>query len=386
MNSRYVTPIISQYLYAKADRTNIPLGGTFELTPTCNMNCKMCYVRKDMQDLQEPLLTVEEWLDIARQAREKGLLFLLLTGGEPFMRRDFKELYLELHKMGFMLSINSNGTLITEKEVDWLKQAAPTRINITVYGASDATYEKLCGNPNGYTQVMHAIRLLKEAGIQVKLNCSITPYNAQDLHEIKKMAVKEGLFLQTASYMYPPLRKGRAHIGKNHRFEPEQAAYYAALSQYYEFGSQAFLERLEQQKLEENCTAEMPDEMKQAVEGREHIRCRAGVSSFWITWNGKMTPCGMMDKPETDVRGEGFAKAWKSTVEKARQILMPAKCTNCTWKAKCVTCAAMVLAETGDYEKAPEYRCRMMENYYVACGKVKKQILSGEIKEDIWHE
>ena len=147
-----------------------------------------------------------------------------------------------------------------------------------------------------------------------------------------------------------------------------------------------FLERLEHQKLEERCTTDLPDETKQIVGEREHVRCRAGVSSFWITWDGKMTPCGMMDQPAEDVRREGFANAWKHVGTKMRQILMPAKCTNCTWKKKCVTCAAMVLAENGDYERAPEYRCRMMEHYYEACNRVKNQILQGELEEDIWDE
>ena len=91
MNIQYRIPVINQYLYRKADRNNFPIGGTFELTPLCNMNCKMCYIRKDKTEIEEELLTVEEWLNIAEQAKKQGLLFLLLTGGEPFTRKDFKE-------------------------------------------------------------------------------------------------------------------------------------------------------------------------------------------------------------------------------------------------------------------------------------------------------
>ena len=126
--------------------------------------------------------------------------------------------------MGFIVSINSNGTMIDEKTIEWLKQTPPIRINMTLYGASDETYGRLCGNPKGFTQVTKAIRLLKEAGITVKLNCSVTPYNAHDLEAMFAFARKEGLLIQATSYMFPPLRKSKEMIGKNDRFTPEEAA------------------------------------------------------------------------------------------------------------------------------------------------------------------
>ena len=102
--------------------------------------------------------------------------------------KNFKELYIELHKMGFCISINSNGTMIDEEVIEWLKKYPPMRINMTLYGASDETYERLCNNPKGFTQVTKALSLLKENNIQVKLNCSVTPYNKDDLRKMMKFA------------------------------------------------------------------------------------------------------------------------------------------------------------------------------------------------------
>lgn len=384
LNIRYQIPHINQYLYAKADMRNIPLGGTFELTPMCNMNCRMCYVHLDQKQMPERLLTVYEWIQIAGAAKEKGLLFLLLTGGEPFLREDFKEIYLKLHQMGFVLSVNTNGTLITEKEVSWLKEAAPIRINITVYGASNDTYDQLCGNPRGYDQVMKAIHLLKEAGIEVKLNYSLTPYNAGDFYEIKKMSLREGLFLQATTYMYPPLRKGRENIGKNDRVSPEEAAYYTALSHYYEYGPEQFLKGTEEKNLVHECMDRVLSDSHSESGKREHLRCHAGMSTFWVTWNGRMTPCGMMDQPAVSIREKGFSEAWNEVGRQTRKILMPEKCTSCIYKKRCSTCAAMVLAETGGFEKAPAYRCHMIESYPEACRKLRQQIIRHELKEDVW--
>lgn len=173
-----VEPPITEYLHAKAARQGIPLSGTFELTPLCNMSCRMCYVRmsREQQEAAHPLVRRDAWLDLARQAKEQGLLYLLLTGGEPLLHPDFREILTALHRMGLLVSVNTNGTLIDEEVVQWLRQAPPVRMNVTLYGASDETYDRLCRNPQGFTQATRAIRLLRDAGISVKLNCSLTPY------------------------------------------------------------------------------------------------------------------------------------------------------------------------------------------------------------------
>ena len=169
MKQKFFEPRLVEYLHRKAEFTKTPISGTFELSPLCNMDCKMCYIKmsKEKQESIARLRTKEEWIELAQKAKERGLLFLLLTGGEPFLVKDFKELYIELHKMGFCISINSNGTMIDEDVIEWLKHYPPMRINMTLYGASDETYGRLCNNPKGFTQVTKAISLLKENNIQV---------------------------------------------------------------------------------------------------------------------------------------------------------------------------------------------------------------------------
>ena len=61
------------------------------------------------------LRTADEWLEIGRQMKDAGVLFLLLTGGEPFLYPDFRRLYLELRKMWMIITINTNGTLINTR-------------------------------------------------------------------------------------------------------------------------------------------------------------------------------------------------------------------------------------------------------------------------------
>lgn len=70
-------------LFAKAARNRIPLYGVLELLPLCNLNCDMCYVHLSKQEMQSQgrLRSLDEWISLAKQMKDAGTLFLLLTGG-----------------------------------------------------------------------------------------------------------------------------------------------------------------------------------------------------------------------------------------------------------------------------------------------------------------
>ena len=371
MKQKLIEPRLTEYLHMKASRIKTPISGTFELSPLCNMDCKMCYIKmsKEKQESIARLRTKEEWIELAQKAKEKGMLFLLLTGGEPFLVKDFKELYIELHKMGFCISINSNGTMIDEDVIEWLKHYPPMRINMTLYGASNETYGRLCNNPKGFMQVTKAISLLKENNIQVKLNCSVTPYNKDDLKQMMDFADEHDLVIQATSYMFPPLRKDETKIGQNDRFNAEDAALYGAYISAYSNGFDRFKDYIESSQL----ALYDADDDCGVVEG-DHMRCRAGITSFWMTWEGKMLPCGMIPDGGLDPWKVGFDEAWENAKNIVSEITLPVKCAGCGKKDECRACAAMVYTETGTYDKVPQYRCEMTKNYPEACKKVLKEL------------
>ena len=365
----------TEYIHSKAARAGIPLNGTFEITPCCNMNCRMCYVRMSVEQQRAiaPLHTAAEWLELGRIAKEHGMLYLLVTGGEPFLHPEIRQILEGLHQMGLIISINSNGTMIDEKTIEWLKKCPPVRINITLYGASDETYGRLCRNPRGFTQVTKAIRLLTEAGITVKLNCSVTPYNCMDLDGIFGFAEEHGLHIQGTSYMFPPVRRDESMIGHNDRFTPDEAAYQSARIEALTYGAENFLKKMELHApmalsgdLGDDC--DLPDV-------GDGVRCRAGKCSFWVTWEGKMMPCGMF--PQTDapnVFREGFDRTWELVREKVRAVRLPPKCAGCALKDECKSCAAMVYTETGTFDQVPKYRCDMAMAYAPACRKLEAEL------------
>lgn len=138
----------------RAKQQKIPINGSLELLPLCNMNCDMCYVRLTREEMEAAgrLRSLQEWLDLGQQMADAGTLFLLLTGGEPLLYPDFKILFQKLKQMGMFLTINTNGTLIDEDWADFFEEYKPRRINITLYGADASAYEKLCHYPEGFSR------------------------------------------------------------------------------------------------------------------------------------------------------------------------------------------------------------------------------------------
>ena len=371
MNSVPVAPAATEYLYRKASLAGVPISGTFELTPVCNMDCKMCYVRmaRQCQEAIAPLKDARQWLELARDAKDAGLLYLLLTGGEPFLHPQFQEILEGLHKMGFIITINTNGTMIDENVVQWLKNCPPVRMNISIYGASDRTYERLCGNPKGFTQVTRAIELLRGAGISVKLNCSLTPYNAPDLPRMVAFAKENHLYIQVATYMFPPVRRDDSMVGKNDRFTPEEAAYQMAYAEYLTLGAEKFA-------AQEGKCAVPSDPDEHCAQLGDGVRCRAGKCSFWITWQGNMTPCGMFPtEGSPNVFTQPFGQAWEQVKMKTAEIRLSAKCASCTAKNDCRACAAMAITECGRFDNVPQYRCDMMHAYGAQWNRVKEEML-----------
>ena len=195
MPSNYTRYI--DFLTYKAAQAGIPLSGTFELTARCNLDCKMCYIHKKANDslVKKSEMSAAEWIDIARTAQKAGMFLLLVTGGEPFLRPDFFEMYDEFKSLGLSVSINTNGTLITEKVVRHLAENSPARVNLTLYGASEETYSRLSGDETAFSRAYKAVEMLKEAKIPLKLNYSLTPMNKCDFDKICDFAEKNQLLL-----------------------------------------------------------------------------------------------------------------------------------------------------------------------------------------------
>lgn len=348
--------VIERNLCNKADLARIPIAGNVELLPLCNMDCKMCFAKMTKSEMEQhsPMHDYKEWLEVFRQARDAGTLFMLLTGGEPFLYPNIKELYQEMRKLGLIISFNTNGTLIDEEIVEWLAADPPRRLNITLYGASDETYSRLCGNPKGFSKVMTAVQLLKENGISIKFNCSLTPYNIHDLDEIYRLSEELDIPIELAYYMYPPVRKN--NIGnEKYRLNPIDAAkarFRIQELKYKEDHSTFVKEALKSLR-----------DFKQQKEYTAGYGCRSGNSVYWINYDGTMSACSFTNDCVVNVFEKGFDNAWYAILDHVSKSYMPVECHTCSMQVLCGHCAASCISENGNISKAPFYYCELTKHY-----------------------
>lgn len=349
-------------LFSEADKKYIPLSGAFELTSRCPLDCKMCYVHRKENDCEAIKLEKDTgwWLRLTEEAKNAGMFMLLLTGGEPLLRKDFEEIYLNAKKSGLLVSVNTNGLLIDESKVKFFADNPPQKLNITLYGASEETYRELCGNGKAYKKVTDAIARLKQAGVNVKLNYTVTQYNRHDAENIYKFASELKIPVQTVTYMFPPVRAG----GKADRLSPEEAAKVKFGCHMIDWGKEKFSKHIA-------AKADIVRNPDGISSDGESIPCRAGRSTFWVTWDGKMSPCGMMTSPMFEIAD--FSDAWNRIKESRKKIFLPAECLNCELRSYCDMCAAVSQAETGEFGKVPEYACRKAAEYKKLCDEFIQQ-------------
>lgn len=349
-----------EMLCKKAELKRIPISATFEISPICNMDCQMCYIAQKKIEVEDNggLLDIEFWVNIAKDAMNNGMLFLLITGGEPFLYKNFKELYFKLSDLGIYICINTNGTLINEEIVSWLVQRPPRRLNISLYGGSNKTYERLCKNPKGFDQVINTFDLLKKNNIMFRINSVLTEDNVDDYYEIINIAEKYQVPLQFSYYMFPPVRKYMPIYGENqNRLSTDKAA---------EIGYQYSKDKRSKKEYEEylkevHNTISNPENTD--FYGYEGSTCKAGVNCFWVNWKGEMLPCGIMEYPKIDLKKHNIKEGWEFVKTEIDKLKMSKKCATCSKRDYCYICAAAAYTETGKFDGTPKYLCELTEKH-----------------------
>ena len=353
MNPMADASTVERVLMQQAHARRTPINGSLELLPLCNLNCKMCYVRlsKAEMEAQGRLRTWEEWLDVARQMKESGVLFLLLTGGEPLMFPHFRELFIELKKMGMVLTINTNGTLLDEDWADFFAQYKPRRINITVYGSSEDMYRELCQAPQGFEKAVNAVRLLQERGVGVKISGSATKANEADLENIIRLGHSMNVPVAVDTYMMPATRERTLPYNFQSRLDPVSAARVRVRTLEMEMSPENF------RNYRDNAIA-VAENFVPGEPVEQNIGCMAGTCSFSVNWKGHLQPCVILQDPHANVFEVGFKEAWKQVCQQAAELKTSSKCSVCYLRHLCRTCVAAGLTEEGAHNAVPEYMCR----------------------------
>lgn len=165
----------------------VPYLCQWELTCRCNLRCVMCYT--DCFNRPEKIreeLTTDEIIRIMDELAKAGCLELCLTGGEPLARSDFFEIYTHAKTKGFLVTLFTNGTLITEEIADRLAARPPHRIEISLHSLAEHTFDDITQGKGSFQRCMRAIGLLLERKLAVVLKTTAMTMNKDEILAIKR--------------------------------------------------------------------------------------------------------------------------------------------------------------------------------------------------------
>ena len=314
----------SRFMDAKARNTGTPLTGLFELTPLCNLDCKMCYVHLTPEQMKgRELLRAKDWISLADQAIDMGMISAELTGGEAMLHPDFDEIYLHLRERGIRIALLTNGLLLTEKRIAFLKENPPASLQMTIYGGDEDSYERLTGK-RVYRQVLEHIVAAKE--IHTRIVISTTPsryFGKKELDAVKAFCKENDLQMKINKELNVP----REETGR------KLSDFMMTDEEIFELQVYTAEKEVSELKTEVKDLPPLGNQQEPAY----GLHCGAGRALFCINWQGQMKACLDLEGFEEPLK-IGMEEAWKRIYDYATHYEVPRECIGCPYVSVCNPC------------------------------------------------
>ncbi len=317
----------------------LPLSGSIELTFRCNLRCRHCYIH--CPGATDGEMTTDQVRLVLDQLADAGALMLLLTGGEVFLRRDFREIYLHAKQRGFLLTLFTNATLIDDDLADFLAACPPRRVEISIYGHTAETCEKITGVPGSFRRFRDGVRRLLDRRLPVYFKSLVMNSNAHEFPAIRAWAEGFGRPFRFDAIINPALDGGTAPLAE--RLPPAEVAalHLAAEGAREEIAGAA-------------------GKAREAAADDRLVKCGAGIQTFHVDARGILHPCMMWRATPYDLLA-GSVEGWKRSLKELRNRRAPTgtPCPACEHRFACACCAATSLLETGTAGAPVDYYCRI---------------------------
>ena len=361
------------YLWKGVEEKRIPLSAEIELTERCNNNCLHCYINlaADDEEARRRELTFKEIRSMGDEAVDMGCLWWLITGGEPLLREDFTDIYLDLKKKGLLVSVFTNGTLITPELVRLFKRYPPRDLEITVYGVTHKTYERVTRTPHSFEASRRGIKLLQEGDVPFTLKAMALRSNVGELAEINNFCkpISKGPF-RFDPFLHLRLRPNdrRNRQITNERLSPDEIVRIELADKERE---NAILKQICDEK-------KIGQETAHFYNDNHLFYCGAGKTSFTIDPYGFFKPCSSLTHPDCvyDLRKGNLREAWEKFVPQVRAMKTEDEecrktCLGCPLINLCMWCPATAYLECGKLDRHVEDFCHLAHARAAALGPEK---------------
>ena len=327
----------------------VPISGSIELTQRCNLNCIHCYNNLPAGDrkARQRELTYEEHCRIIDEITEAGCLWTLFTGGEMLIREDFLDIYTYAKEKGLLVTLFTNGTLLTSSIADYLADWRPFSAEISLYGRTKETYERVTRVPGSYERCMQGIRLLMERGLPLILKTMVMSLNKHELWDLKRFVEKElKLEFKYDAVLNPRIDCSKAPLSV--RLSSQDVVALDLKDQKRQREWRRFCEYFDGPFHKRHQTDRL-------------YQCGGGRTGFAVDPYGKLSLCLLWPGESYDLRSGSFQEGWEKFLFDMSQqkITQKTKCVTCELRNMCDTCPATAELESGHAEAPVDFLCEV---------------------------
>jgi MoaA/NifB/PqqE/SkfB family radical SAM enzyme len=232
--------------------------------------------------------------------------------------------------------------LITEHIIETFKEYQPYCVEITLYGASENTYQSITGQTGMYEKCLSNIRALINAGIPTRLKTILLTKNYNEFEDMRQLAKDLDVQFRFDGMIFPCLNGDPSPIA--YRISPEEVAEIS-------LSCEKFVTDWEQTK----------ERMKHVPASEFLYSCGAGVNNFHIDYSGLLKPCIMVNTLSHNLLTGSFQEGWYNVIPEIKKKKIPLEfaCNNCENHIYCGYCPAFFRLETGSETKISEFLCRI---------------------------
>src|SRR4030043_39015 len=342
----------------------------WEITRSCNLFCAHCR-SSSTSGTYEDELSIEECRRLIDQITEVGKPVVILSGGEPLLRSDLFQIAGYAVEKGLRVAMGTNGSLITEDVSVRLKAVPISRVAVSLDFPAADLQDKFRGQAGAFQAAVSGIARLRQAGIDVQINSTITKLNVQYLNELLALALKSGA-VAFHPFMLVPTGRGKGletvemspqeyeqtlnwvydkqkELGNSMFFKPTDAPHYQRVMR-----QRSRADNLQVASLGKKPETEAGNEAMSSITRG----CLAGTSFCFISHRGSVQGCGYLDVEAGNIRDNSFGQIWTNATlfRKLRDLSsIKGKCGICEYKMVCGGCRARAYESTGDYLETEPY-------------------------------
>ena len=341
----------------------------WELTRSCNLFCAHCR-SSSVQNAYTDELSTEECLRLIDSIVEIGKPVLILSGGEPLLRPDLFQIASYAVGKGLRVAMGTNGTLITRDLAVKLKAVPVSRVAVSVDFPTPELQDKFRGKAGAFRAAVSGIAQLRQAGIEVQINSTVTRLNMKYLDALLDLALKSGA-AAFHPFMLVPTGRGKGLETAAMSSDEYEKTLNWVYDRQQELGDRIFFkptdaphyQRIVRQKAIENgskSTSPYRQNTNTVSKPMNYMTrgCLAGIGFCFISHRGRMQGCGYLDVEAGNIRDKSFEQIWQQSAlfTELRDLdNLKGKCGTCDYKKICGGCRARAYESTGDYLQAEPY-------------------------------